>query len=308
MAIAYDFDGTLAPGNMQEHQFIPKINMRPNKFWGEVNRLTKKHQADGVLVYMNLMLRKAAAAEAPVRREDFEEHGKGLKLFEGVEEWFDRITQYGRTKKVNVKHYLISSGNAEIFAGTKIASKFDKVYASKFIFDENGVAQWPALAINYTTKTQYLFRINKGAHDLSDDRKVNQFVEKHSRPIPFENMIFIGDGETDIPCFRLVKEEGGLSVAVYKPHTPGAQDKAQQYHKEGRVNCVASAIYTDRSELDQIVKAQINIVSSRATLARVTKKSTPNITKQKKTATTANGKGETKVTVVSTPVPLTPNP
>ena len=306
MAIAYDFDGTLAPGNMQEHQFIPKINMRPNKFWGEVHRLTKIHQADGVLVYMNLMLRKAAAAEAPVRREDFEEHGKGLKLFEGVEEWFDRITQYGRTKKVNVKHYLISSGNAEIFAGTKIASKFDKVYASKFIFDENGVAQWPALAINYTTKTQYLFRINKGAHDLSDDRKVNEFVEKHNRPVPFENMIFIGDGETDIPCFRLVKEEGGLSVAVYKSHTPGTQDKAQQYHKEGRVNCVAPAIYAAGSELDRIVKANIDAVSSRSALTRLTKKSSESVTRQKQTATTANGKGETKKKIVSTPVPLTP--
>ncbi len=288
MAIAYDFDGTLAPGNMQERQFIPDIGMKPKKFWDEVTSWTKKHQADGVLVYMNLMLRKAAAAGVPVRREDFKKHGQGIKLFEGVDEWFDRITQYGRTKSVNVEHYLISSGNAEIFAGTKIASKFKEVYASKFIFDENGVAEWPALAINYTTKTQYLFRINKGAHDLSDDGKVNQFVEKHKRPIPFENMIFIGDGETDIPCFRLVKEEGGLSIAVYKPKTRGAQNKAHRYYTEGRVNCVAPAIYTNGSELDQIVKANIDAVSTRAALAQVTKKSTPNITKQKKIVAATN--------------------
>lgn len=303
MAIAYDFDGTLAPGNMQEHVFIPKINMQPKKFWNEVKKLTKEHQADGVLVYMNLMLRKAANAEVPVRREDFKKHGKGLTLFEGVEEWFDRITEYGRDKRVNIKHYLISSGNAEIFAGTPIASKFEEVYASKFLFDENGVAAWPALAINYTTKTQYLFRINKGAHDLSDDKKVNQFVEKPDRPVPFENMIFIGDGETDIPCFRLVKEEGGLSVAVYKPHTKGAHEKARQYYKEGRVNCVAPAIYTDRSELDKIVKANIDIVSSRVTLAKLTKKSTESNTKQKETVATTNGRGKTEKRVVSAATP-----
>lgn len=295
MAIAYDFDGTLAPGNMQEHQFIPEIKMQPKKFWSEVKQLTKEHQADGVLVYMNLMLRKAAAARVSVRRQDFEKHGKGLTLFDGVEEWFDRITEYGRNKDVNVEHYLISSGNAEIFRGTKIASKFKEVYASKFIFNENGVAEWPALAINYTTKTQYLFRINKDAHDLSDDKKVNRFVKKPDRPVPFENIIFIGDGETDIPCFRLVKEQGGLSVAVYKPHTPGAQVKAQQYYKEGRVNCVAPTVYTDGSKLDRIVKTNIDIVSSRAALARETKKSAPSITKKNKTVASTNGRSETKI-------------
>src|SRR5690606_30815328 len=164
MAIAYDFDGTLADGNMQEHQFLPDIGMKPKDFWAEVKRLTKEHQADEVLVYMNLMLRKAAGV--PVRRDDFKARGKAIQLFEGVEEWFDRITGYGRAQGVRIQHYLVSSGNAEIFAGTPIASKFAQVYASKFMFDQNGVAAWPALAVNYTTKTQYLFRINKGAFDL----------------------------------------------------------------------------------------------------------------------------------------------
>lgn len=266
MAIAYDFDGTLADGNMQEHQFLPDIRMKPSAFWAEAKRLTREHQADEVLVYMNLMLRKAAHAGVPVRRDDFKDRGKTIRLFDGVIDWFDRITEYGRTQEVRVEHFLISSGNAEIFAGTPIASKFKQVYASKFMFDENGVAAWPALAVNYTTKTQYLFRINKDAHDLSDNSKVNEFVEKKDRPVPFENMVFIGDGSTDIPCFRLVKEQGGLSIAVYKPRTKGAQDKAARYLKDGRVHAIAPANYTVGSALDRIVKANIDAVAARSGL------------------------------------------
>ncbi len=272
MAIAYDFDGTLADGNMQEHQFLPDIGMKPTEFWNEVKRLTKKHQADEVLVYMNLMLRKATAAEVSVRQKDFEEQGKKIQLFDGVKEWFKRINNYGTERGVHVKHYLISSGNAEIFAGTPIASEFDAVFASKFMFDVNGVATWPALAVNYTTKTQYLFRINKGAFDLSDNRRVNEFVEKRNRPVPFENMVFIGDGSTDIPCFRLIKEQGGLSLAVFKSGARGARAKADKYMQDGRVHCIAPADYTDDSKLDHIIKAYIDEVAARAALSRAFEK------------------------------------
>jgi hypothetical protein len=202
-----------------------------------------------------------------VGREDFKARGQTITLFEGVEGWFDRITAYGKSKGVRIEHVLVSSGNAEIFAGTAIASKFSQVYASKFMFDENGVAAWPALAVNYTTKTQYLFRINKGAHDLSDNAKVNQFVEKKDRPIPFENMVFIGDGSTDIPCFRLVKEQGGLSVAVFKPHTKGAKGKADKYIADDRVHCAAPANYSEGGDLDRIIKAAIDVVAARAALS-----------------------------------------
>jgi len=266
MVIAYDFDGTLADGNMQEHQFLPEIGMKPKAFWTEVKQATKDHQADEVLVYMRLMLKKASEKGAPVRREHFEARGKAVKLFDGVEIWFDRITKYARSTGVSLEHVLISSGNAEIFAGTSIAGKFAHVYASKFMFDENGVAVWPALAVNYTTKTQYLFRINKGAHDLSDNAAVNKFVTKKDRPVPFENMIFIGDGSTDIPSFRLVKDQGGLSVAVYKPNTKGAQGKASSYITDDRVHCLAPANYTEGSDLDRIVKAQIDAVAARTAI------------------------------------------
>lgn len=263
LAIAYDFDGTLAPGNMQEHQFLPDIGTTPASFWAEVRSTAEKHQADEVLVYMNLMLRKASAHNVPVRREDFKARGKTIQLFDGVVEWFGRMNEYAKARGVTLKHFLISSGNEEIFAGTPIAKRFEAVFASKYLFDANGVAQWPALAINYTTKTQYLFRINKGVKDISDNAAVNQFVPKAERPVPFENMVFIGDGATDIPCFRLVKEQGGLSVAVYTPGKKGGRGKADQYRKDGRVHAVAPAIYTDGSDLDKIIKAQIDLVAVR---------------------------------------------
>lgn len=266
MAIAYDFDGTLAPGNMQEHQFLPDIGMKPQDFWKEVHATAKEHQADEVLVYMNLMLRKAAAANVPVRREDFKERGRSIQLFEGVPDWFKRLNQYAKENGVELSHYLISSGNEEIFAGTSIAKEFKAVYASKYLFDANGVAQWPALAINYTTKTQFLFRINKGIKDISDNAGVNRYVPKEDRPVPFENMVFIGDGATDIPCFRLVKDQGGISIAVYTPNKKGGKEKASSYLRDGRVHAVVPAIYTADSELDRIVKAQIDLVASRHAL------------------------------------------
>lgn len=165
IAIAYNFDGTLAPGNMQEHQFLPDVGIKPIDFWDEVGRLTKKNQADKILVYMHLMLKVASSANIPVRKDDFKKRGKEIKLFEGVETWFDRVNSYALQRNIKVDHCLISSGNAEIFVGTSIAKKFKHIYASKFLFNENGAAHWPALAVNYTNKTQYLFRINKDAHD-----------------------------------------------------------------------------------------------------------------------------------------------
>ena len=268
MALVYDFDGTLAPGNVQEPLFIPNIGMKPDDFWAEVRELTRENQADSVLMYMHLMLKKAAGADVPVRREDFKQSAKKIRLFEGVSDWFKRINSYGKQEGVRIEHYIVSSGNAEIIEGTPIATEFERIYASRFLFDHHGVAIGPAFANNYTTKTQCLFRINKGTHDLSDDTIINQFVEKEDRPIPFENMVYLGDGSTDVPCFRLVKEQGGLSLAVFRPRTKGSRKRAEQFVRDGRVHQVAPANYSEGSELDKIVKANISSLAARDALAR----------------------------------------
>ena len=174
-----------------------------------MNQLAEKHEMDQILAYMYITLEEAHKAEVPVRRGDFRNFGAKIKLFPGVSDWFGRINAYAKSKGVRIDHFVISSGVKEMVEGTKIFKQFKKVYASGFIYDHNGVARWPALAINYTTKTQYLFRINKGSLDVHDNSIINKFVPKEQRPIPFENMIFVGDGETDIPCMRLVRDQGG---------------------------------------------------------------------------------------------------
>ena len=258
LAIAYDFDGTLSPRNMQEFDFVPKIGMSSKEFWKEVSTLAKEHNADNILMYMKHMLDKAREAKVPVRRADIQRYGKSVELFPGVTDWFGRIDDYGRKREVNVQHYIISSGIREMIEGTPIAKKFAAIYASSFVYDHNGVAQWPALAINYTTKTQYLFRINKGVKEVHDNNRINDYIPQHDRPVPFENMVFIGDGDTDIPCFRLVKEQGGHAIAVYKPKTRGAKGKAEKLIRDGRVNFMAAANYEDNNEVDRIVKGIID--------------------------------------------------
>jgi len=268
-AIAYDFDGTLSPGNMQERDFIPAIGMNKKKFWDEVRKESKDHQADNILIYMKLMLKKAQEQSVPVREKDFKNYGKDIEFFKGVlpysskrikyKGWFDRINEYGKQSGVAVQHYIISSGIREMVKGTPIAKNFQAIFASSFCYDHHGIAVWPALALNYTSKTQFLFRINKGCLDVHDHNDINRFVPDKDRAIPFKHMIYIGDGDTDIPCFRVVKDRGGYSIAVYKVHTP--KKKCETLKKEGRVNFISPADYSNGSKLDKIVKVLIDKIA-----------------------------------------------
>lgn len=262
LALCYDFDGTLAPGNMQERDFIPSIGMTTSSFWAEVSDLSKKHNGDNILIYMWLMLRKAQAAEIPVHASDFSDYGKNILLFEGVIDWFVRVNNYAKESGVKLSHHIISSGIREMILGTPISKYFSNVYASSYCYDHHKIAQWPALALNYTTKTQYLFRINKGISDVYDHSKINEYVLPKDRPIPFTNMVFIGDGETDVPCFRLVKSQGGHSIAVYRPNTTKGKARAEKLISQGRVSYMAPADYRDGKNLDRVVKAIIDKIAS----------------------------------------------
>jgi hypothetical protein len=256
---------------MQERNFIPAIGMDTKKFWKEVNEESKKHQADNILIYMKIMLDKARSSSVTVRQNDFKDYGKGLTFFNGIvpytangikeKGWFDRIDEYGNASGVKVEHYIVSSGIREMITGTPISKKFKAIYASSFCYDHHGIAVWPALALNYTTKTQYLFRINKGCLDITDTKEINRFVPDKDRPIPFSNMIYIGDGETDIPCFKLIKDKGGHSIAVYKQNTKGAKERSNHLIHDGRVNFAAPADYRVNSTIDRIIKALIDKVA-----------------------------------------------
>ena len=193
-----------------------------------------------------------------LKRESFQRFGNDVKLFEGVKDWFARINSYGRSKGLDVKHYIISSGLKEMIEGTAIAEEFEKIFACSFLYNVDGVAYWPAVAVNYTTKTQFLYKINKGVESVSDSRLVNRYVPEEERPLPFSRMIYVGDGTTDIPSMRQVKYHGGHSIAVYDPSSEKGREVSEELIAQGRVSHICPADYREGRKMDTIVKTIID--------------------------------------------------
>ena len=260
VALIYDFDGTLAPGNMQEYDFIPAVGKSNMEFWHEANTLAEEQDADQVLTYMARMIQAAQSKGLSLRREAFRESGRNVKFYRGVEEWFKRINRYGEEHGVRILHYVNSSGLKEIIEGTSIAHEFKNIYACSFLYNVDGIAYWPAVAVNYTNKTQFIFKINKGVESVFDTKDVNRFMEESKRPVPFSRMIYFGDGTTDIPCMKLVKNFGGHSIAVYNPEEQGQRLVLNELIRDNRVNHVCPADYSEGSEADTIVKTIIDKV------------------------------------------------
>ncbi|MDI1484716.1 HAD family hydrolase [Polyangium sp. y55x31] len=257
-ALVYDFDGTLAPGNIQEHSLIPNhLGLRPADFWQLVHEVKKAEDADEVLVYLRLLLVKAAERSVKLTRAILQEHGAKTPLFQGVASWFARIDEHAAQRGLRLEHYVISSGNEEMIAGTSIHHVFRQVFASRYFYDDQGNAVWPAVAINYTTKTQYLFRINKGVDNNWNNEAVNRWQPMAERPVPFSRIIYLGDGDTDIPSMKMVRHQGGHSVAVFDPERWAKgelQGKAYNLIAEDRAHFVVPADYREGSQLDITIK------------------------------------------------------
>ena len=269
IALIYDFDGTLAAGNMQEYDFIPAVGKSNFEFWDEANRLAEEQDADQILTYMALMIRSAQAKGLSLRREAFQESGKKVELFPGVLEWFDRINKYGEERGVRVVHYINSSGMKEIIEGTPIADKFRKIYACSFLYNVDGIAYWPGVAVNYTNKTQFIYKINKGVDSVSDSHLVNAYVPDAERPVPFEHMIYVGDGTTDIPCMRLVCDRGGHSIGVYNPASEKDHSKTKLLLSQNRVSMISPADYSEGGRMDTIVKTILDKIVTDARIAEL---------------------------------------
>ncbi len=255
-AIVYDFDNTLAPGNIQE-SLLSDLDETSESFWSRMKDLICRHDSDIVLVYMQELLKLAREKNKLLTRERMEKYGREIKLFEGVDSWFPRMNSYAERIGIQLEHYVISSGNIEIIQGCQISHNFKKIFASKYIYDNDGIPLYPGVAVNYTNKVQYLFRINKGVLNHWDDDAVNRWEEMDERPIPFKRMIFIGDGDTDIPSMKMTRHKGGFSIAVFNPEHPNHAAEMTKLHKlifEDRVNLVAPADYRDQQQLDAIVK------------------------------------------------------
>ena len=261
VAICYDFDKTLSPDDMQAQGFIQAVGYEISKFWQESNGLAGSNDMDQNLAYMFKMM-ETAEGRVLFTKKALLEYGTKVRLFPGVEDWFRRIREYGEDHGVIVEHYIISSGLKEMIEGTPIASEFRKIYACSFLYDVDGIAYWPGVAVNYTNKTQFIFKINKGVESVSDCKLVNQYIEERERPVPFSRMIYVGDGTTDIPCMRLVKNFGGHSIAVYNPASAkvGRKDLASLI-RDNRVNHVCAADYTEGSEIDRLVKLIIDKIA-----------------------------------------------
>lgn len=246
VAFIYDFDGTLAYGNIQEYNFIPALNMTSEAFWKEVAELKIKNNMENVLAYMYLMIKKAEAHNISVKKSSFTNFGKNIIFYPGVLEWFDNVNEYAKSLGLNIHHYIVSSGIKEMIEGTEIADKFEKIYACSFLYNVDEIAKWPAVSVNYTNKTQFLYRINKGIYEVYDE-SINDKMSDEAKKIPFENMVYFGDGATDIPCMKLIKDSGGNAIAIYDKSSK--LNFAKKLLSDGRVNFIAKADYTVGSDL-----------------------------------------------------------
>ncbi len=257
VAICYDFDKTLSPDDMQAQGYIQSVGFDVPKFWAECSKLAKENDMDQNLAYMYKMLNESKG-KLTFNKKTLSEYGAKVKLFPGVEGWFDRIREYGNSKGIIVEHYIISSGLKEMIEGTSVAKNgaFTKIYASSFYFDAEGVAKWPAQVVNYTNKTQFLFRIEKGVLDVNDPA-VNDNSPIEERRVPFRNFVYIGDSDTDVPCMRLVNAYGGHSIGVYDVNTKD-MTKVRKMMDENRIRYFAPANYEEGSELDELVKCIID--------------------------------------------------
>lgn len=269
VAIMYDFDKTLCTRDMQEYTFIPSLGMQPDDFWSGTGEIASKEQMDSVLTYMYCMITESQQSGKPFTREDLVECGKHIEYLPGVEEWFERVNRYGEEAGVKVEHYVLSSGLKEIIEGSSIAKFFKKIFASEFLYDsQTGNPIWAKMAVNYTNKTQFVYRINKGVLDISNNVDVNASRPDDDRRVYFNNMIYIGDGLTDVPCMKLVKQSGGHSIALYQN---GQKDKVQPLLIHERVDWIFEADYRKGQALDQAMHDLICKLGVDNTLIRLNK-------------------------------------
>ena len=263
VAIMYDFDKTLSTTDMQNYTFIPNLGMTPDEFWGETGKLSQKYEVERILSYMYCMIKFAKEKGIKMTKEYLRECGKAIKFYPGVTTWFKRINEYANEKGITVEHYLVSSGTKEIVEGCSIYNEFKQVYGCEFLYDENGEACWPKMAINFTQKTQFFFRVAKGAIKATDDAGVNEKSNEHR--VEYRNIIYVGDGMTDIPSMTLVKKNGGHSIAI---HPKDDREVVQQIYDDNRCDFIVEADYSMNGEMDKVVKMLIDLASAQEKLKK----------------------------------------
>ena len=251
IAFLYDFDKTLCTTDMQDYTFIPSLGYTPGEFWSIANSFGFENRMDGLLAYMYTMIEECRKKGIRLDRDYLVSCGHAIELFPGVQDWFSRINAFGETLGVEIEHYVLSSGLREIIEGSGVSHEFKEIYACEFFYNEEGLASWPKLDVNFTNKTQFVYRINKGVLDVSDDKTLNDSMPDDSKRVPFTNMIYVGDGLSDVPCMKMMRSYGGQAIAVYQSsNRAGVEDLLAK----GRVDFIFPADYREGTGLDVTVQ------------------------------------------------------
>ena len=251
IAFLYDFDKTLCTTDMQDYSFIPSLGYTPKEFWAIANEFGWGNHMDALLAYMYTMIDECRKKNIRLERDYLVRCGNGIVLFPGVRDWFARINAFGAELGVEVEHYVLSSGLKEIIEGSGIAHEFKEIYACEFLYGGDGLAMWPKLDVNFTNKTQFVYRINKGVLDVANDRDLNASMPDDSKRVPFTNMIYVGDGLSDVPCMKMMRAYGGQAVAVYQDSNRAA---VENLLSGGRVDFIFPADYREGTILDATMK------------------------------------------------------
>ncbi|CCZ95014.1 putative Phosphatase [Corallococcus sp. CAG:1435] len=271
VAIIYDFDNTLSTKDMQEFTFIPSLGITADEFWAQCDKTSHEYSMDHILAYMYLMAKMSKQSGVPLSADKLREMGKGVEFFDGVKEWFARINNFGASLGLEVRHYIISCGLKAMIEGCDIAHEFYNIFACDYVYDQNGEPVWPSVAINYTSKTQFLYRINKGVEDVGEHKRLNMYMPKNQRVVPFCNMIYVGDGLTDVPSMKLARQRGGYAIGVYRN-----PEDASYLVDEERVDFYVKSDYTENSQMDEAMKAILQKICAQTRFWQLSEKSVKN--------------------------------
>lgn len=257
IALLYDFDYTLAHGFMQQFGLMQDLGFDDvMDFFQSCEKVSLDTQMDMCLSSMCGIVELAKSQGKNVTKEYLRNFGKDIAYYKGVTEWFDKINAIGRSFGYEIEHYIISSGIKEIIEGSQIAKHFTRIYANFFAY-KNGIAFWPSQVVNYTSKTQYIFRVRKGAlDDLASLDAINAKM-KDEDVLPFKNIIYIGDSQTDIPSFKVIKNSGGMSICVFDKNSENSKNTALKCFVEGRCNYYTEADYSEGSDLYNLISNYI---------------------------------------------------